>query len=227
MGALDRARREADQRETHVADRGIGHQPLDAGLPDRRERAQRHRGDRDEGDDLPPFAGRRPERPSKSPAPAPPSPPSSAPWQEGRHRRRRALIDVGRPHVERHRRDLEGQTGQHEDQAEHHAERRRPFSAAAMPVEGDRARKSHRSAIAPYSSMPEDSAPRTKYLSAGLGRAHVVAVDTRRPRRAPGSSVRARDTARSDRWPRSACIMPSVASSISTGNSKPPILWRA
>jgi len=32
---------------SHMADRGIGHQPLDVGLPDRSERAQRHRGDRD------------------------------------------------------------------------------------------------------------------------------------------------------------------------------------
>ena len=38
--------------------------------------------------------------------------------EEGGDRRRRALVDVGRPHVERHRGDLEGEAGEHEDEAE-------------------------------------------------------------------------------------------------------------
>ena len=42
--------------------------------------------------------------------------------EEGGDRRRRALVDVRRPHVERHGRDLEGQAGEHEDQAEDQAE---------------------------------------------------------------------------------------------------------
>ena len=62
LRALDRAGREADQREAHMADRGIGHQPLDVGLPDRREGAERHRGDRDEDDDLPPLRRDMPGR---------------------------------------------------------------------------------------------------------------------------------------------------------------------
>ena len=48
--------------------------------------------------------------------------------------RRRALVDVRRPHVERHGRDLEGDAGRQEHEAE---DRRRsapaPCSAAAMP----------------------------------------------------------------------------------------------
>ena len=37
---------------------------------------------------------------------------------EQRHRRRRALVDVGHPHVERHGAELEGQAGDDEDGAE-------------------------------------------------------------------------------------------------------------
>ena len=56
--------------------------------------------------------------------------------EEGGDRRRRALVDVGRPHVERHGGDLEGEAGQQEDQAEDQAELRAPaaISAAAMPA---------------------------------------------------------------------------------------------
>jgi len=38
--------------------------------------------------------------------------------KKGCDRRRRALVDVGRPHVERHGRDLEGDTDQQEDEAD-------------------------------------------------------------------------------------------------------------
>ena len=54
--------------------------------------------------------------------------------EEGRHRRRRAFVDVGRPHVERHGRDLEGEAGEHEDQAEDQAE----LPLAAGERRGDR-----------------------------------------------------------------------------------------
>ena len=47
--------------------------------------------------------------------------------EERRHRRRRALVDVRRPHVERHGRDLEGDAGGDEDEAEDDAD------AAALP----------------------------------------------------------------------------------------------
>ena len=41
--------------------------------------------------------------------------------EEGCHRRRRTLIDVGRPHVERHCGNLEAETRKHEDEAENDA----------------------------------------------------------------------------------------------------------
>ena len=46
--------------------------------------------------------------------------------EEGGDRRRRALIDIGRPHMERHGRNLEGEAGDDEDKAEDEAEARRP-----------------------------------------------------------------------------------------------------
>ena len=52
--------------------------------------------------------------------------------EEGGHRRRRALVDVGRPHVERHGRDLEGDAGGDEDEAEDQAE-----PALALQRRGD------------------------------------------------------------------------------------------
>ncbi len=46
---------EADQRIAHMADRGIGEQPLDIGLADGGKGAEHHGGDRDEDQDLLPV----------------------------------------------------------------------------------------------------------------------------------------------------------------------------
>ena len=62
--------------------------------------------------------------------------------EEGRHRRRRAFVDVGRPHVERHRRDLEREAGQDEDEAEDDAE-----AAVAVQRRGG-AGERHRAGVA-------------------------------------------------------------------------------
>ena len=53
--------------------------------------------------------------------------------EEGGDRGRRALIDVGRPHMERHCGDLEGEAGEHEDQPDDEADR-----AAIGERRGDR-----------------------------------------------------------------------------------------
>ena len=113
---------EADQREAHMADRGIGHQPLDVRLADRGEGAEHHRGDRDEDDDLLPVERDRLEGADGDAHEQRHRRHLRRGGEEGRHRRRRAFVDVGRPHVERHGRDLEGEAGQHEDQAEDQAE---------------------------------------------------------------------------------------------------------
>ena len=52
----------------------------------------------------------------------------------------------------------------------------------------------------------------------GLGRAQIVAGERSPARKAPGSAIRARDRARSGRWPRIIIIMPAVESRISTGS---------
>ena len=54
--------------------------------------------------------------------------------EEGRHRRRRAFIDVRRPHMERHRRDLEAEAGEQEDEAEDQSRCRPAAAECAMPA---------------------------------------------------------------------------------------------
>ena len=95
--------------------------------------------------------------------------------KEGRHRRRRTLIDVGRPHVERHRRYLEGKTRQHEDQAEHHAERRRTLQRRGDAREGDRAGIAVHQRYAVEQHARGERAEH-KIFDAGLGGAQVVAA---------------------------------------------------
>ena len=51
--------------------------------------------------------------------------------------------------------------------------------------------------------MPEDERAEDEIFEPGLGRAHGVALEGWRRRRAPGSAARGRDRARSGRWPRS------------------------
>ena len=93
-------------------------------------------------------------------------------------RRRRALIDVGRPHVERHGRDLEGKAGDQEDEAEDEAEARPrpPVSAAAISGKAGRAGEAidQRGAIEQHArgQRAED-----EIFEAGFGGAGVVAVD--------------------------------------------------
>ena len=55
--------------------------------------------------------------------------------EEGGDRRRRAFVDVGRPHVERHGRDLEGEAGERKTRPKiRPSDGSPPASAAAMPA---------------------------------------------------------------------------------------------
>ncbi len=96
--------------------------------------------------------------------------------EEGGHRRRRALIDVGRPHVERHRRDLEGEAGQHEDEADDEA-----GGAALGQRRGDRLEARVTGEAVDQRRAVEEHAGRERaeheIFEAGLGGAGVVAVD--------------------------------------------------
>ena len=124
--------------------------------------------------------------------------------EEGGHRRRRALVDVRRPHVERHRRNLEAEAGEQEHQAEHAAPMLGlPCAACAMPAKLDRAGKAvnQRRAVEQHA---RGQRAEHEIFEAGFGRAHRVAVDRRDHVERTGSSARGRDRARSDRRPRSA-----------------------
>ena len=94
--------------------------------------------------------------------------------EERRHRRRRALVDVRRPHVERHRRDLEAEAGEQEHQAEDQAD-------AALPRRlGDAGKRHVAGEAVDQRAAVEQHARRQRaeheILQAGLGRAHGIAV---------------------------------------------------
>ena len=132
----------ADQREADMADRRIGHQPLDVGLPDGREGAKHHRGDRQEDDDLLPLRGTKPaaracvKRSSSAMAATFGAPAKNAVTGVGA-----PSIDVRRPHMERHGRNFEREPDEHEHEADDQADVRAMPSAfaaaaiAAKPVE--------------------------------------------------------------------------------------------
>ena len=177
LDAVHRAGGEADQRIAHMADRGIGHQPLDVGLADGGEGAERHRGDGDEDDDLLPLRQDGGEGDDDGPHQHAHRRHLGRRGEEGRHRRRRALIDVRRPHVERHGRDLEGEAGDQEDEAEDQPDRGHGRAIDGGDAgEGDGAGEAvdQRGAIEQHAGgqRAED-----EIFQPRLGRAGVVAVD--------------------------------------------------
>ena len=107
-----------DQRETHMADGGIGHQPLDVALADGRERAEQHRGDGDEGDDFLPLRGNAGKGHDGNAHEHGDAGDLRRGGEERRHRRGRAFIDVRRPHMERHGGNLEAEAGEQKHQPE-------------------------------------------------------------------------------------------------------------
>ncbi len=119
-GACRRRAGQTDQHEADIVDRAIGHQPLDVGLSDRTQRADHDRCERGENHDLPPCVDLRTESIERDPHGERQRGHFGRGGEQGRHRGRRAFIDIGRPHVERHRADFEGKSGEHE----HHAEQR-------------------------------------------------------------------------------------------------------
>ena len=95
--------------------------------------------------------------------------------EESGHRGRRAFIDVGRPHVERHRRDLETETDEHEHQAEDQAEIGALPACLGDPGKADGAGEAvdQRRAVQQHAGRQR---AQHEILQAGLGRAHVFAV---------------------------------------------------
>ena len=179
-------------------------------LADGGEGAERHRGDRDEDDDLLPVGGDRLEGAHGDAHDQRHGRHLRRGGEEGGDRRRRALIDVGRPHVERHGRDLEGEAGQHEDEAEDQAE----LALAAAERRGDRLEAGVAGVAVDQADAVEQHArgqrAEDEIFQAGFGRAQVVAVDGGEHIDAPATAVRGRDRARSCSLAEIISIMPSV-----------------
>ena len=97
--------------------------------------------------------------------------------KEGGDRRRRAFVDVGRPHMERHRRDLEGEADGDQHDADDEADRDRAAIGEIMRqrVEAGRPGKAvdHRRAIEQHArgERTED-----EIFETGFGRADIVAM---------------------------------------------------
>ena len=98
--------------------------------------------------------------------------------EERRHRRRRAFIDVGRPHMERHRRHLEAEAGEQEHQSENQANACPTFRRRGDAGEIHRAGKAvnQRRAITQHAGR---HCTQHEILQAGFGRARIVAVRRR------------------------------------------------
>ena len=146
-------------------------------LADGGEGAERHRGDRDEHHDLLPLQRDAGERGDGGAHEDRHGGDLRRGGEERRHRRRRALVDVRRPHVERHRRDLEAEAGEQEHEAEDQPD-------AALPDGlGDAGERHGAGEAVDQRAAVEQHAGRQRaeheILQAGFGRAHVVAVRRR------------------------------------------------
>ncbi len=90
-----------------MGDRGVGQQALDVVLQQGEQVAGDHRGGGDDGEDEPHRVVRREAHVAEVAQQQGEHGALGDGGHEGRHRRRRALVDVGRPHVERHDAELE------------------------------------------------------------------------------------------------------------------------
>ena len=91
-------------------------------LADGGEGAEQHRGDGEEDDDLLPLRRDAREALQQRAQQQRHGGELGRGGEEGGDRRRRALVDVGRPHVERHGGDLEGEADQQEHEADDEAD---------------------------------------------------------------------------------------------------------
>ena len=101
-----------------MADRRIGHQPLDVALTDCGERAEQHRGEGDERDDLLPLRSDAGKGGDGSAHEHGDAGHFRRRGEKRRDRRRRAFIDVRCPHMKRNRRNLEAEAREQKDEAE-------------------------------------------------------------------------------------------------------------
>ena len=165
-----------------MPDRTVRQQPLDVGLTNRSEGAQQHRQERDESDDLLPLRQQIAERSDHHPNEQGKGGNLRGSRKECRHRRWRAFIDVGCPHMERRGGNLEGKTGDQEHQTDDNAERR-PIGRDAPKtlrdsgkIRGAGKTVNQRRAIEQHARR---QGPEHKILEARLGRLRAIAPDRR------------------------------------------------
>ena len=161
-------RGEPRQHEPGVADARVGEHPLDVGLRDREDAAGHDREDRERDHDRAPVPSERLQRHVEHAHQRRERRDLRPRRHERGHGGRRALVHVGRPHVERDRRDLEREPDREEP---HGAQRRAPPPPCRRRSRREIADRCV-SPVAPYASaMPnrknaEENAPSRKYFIA-------------------------------------------------------------
>ncbi len=116
--AGDHRGRQPQQHEADLGDRRVRQHALDVALRDRHQVAQQQRADRQHDEHLLPVLGQAVERLVQHADRHAEGGQLGRAGNQQRDRRRRAVVDVGHPHVERHRAELEGQAGDDEDHAD-------------------------------------------------------------------------------------------------------------
>ena len=122
LGPLLASRGKPHEGKAHMADGGIGKQALDIVLADGRKGAQHHGSNGHEDEDLLPVLNHGGKGRNHDPDEQRHGGDLGGCRKEGRHGCRRAFIDIGRPHVERHGGNLEGKAGNDEHEAKDKAE---------------------------------------------------------------------------------------------------------
>ena len=116
-GARRGDRGHPDQDVAGVRDRRVGEHPLDIGLHQRGQVARRHRQHRHHPQHHRPVRAERPQVDHEDAQEAGKRRDLHAHRHESRDRRRRALVGVGRPHMEGHGGDLEAEADQQQADA--------------------------------------------------------------------------------------------------------------
>ena len=176
---VDRGGGEPDEDETGVGDRRVRQCPLQVGLHDRGDGADDERQDGQRHDDRAPVGAVDRERHQEDPQER------REPGDLGGRRHERgdragcALVDVGRPHVERHRRDLEPEADdQQRDAGEQRAVlvERVPGEEARDPGEGGGAGRAVHQRHAVEEDRRREGAEH-EVLDAGFLRREAAAVE--------------------------------------------------
>ena len=160
-----------------MADRGIGQQAFDIGLADGRKGPEAHRAQSDEDDNLLPLCGNIGKSRHDHTHGHRHGSQFGSRGKEGGHRCWRPFIDIRRPHVERHSRHLECQTGHQEGQTEDHAAGGMAVQSLGNGGKFDRTGKTidQRSAIEQHAGRQRAE---HKIFQARFGRLQIIAAES-------------------------------------------------